>query len=272
MIGEQELRQALARIRQKTDAKPRLGLVLGSGLGEYGDHLPNAIAVPYGEIPHMPVSTVAGHKGQFLINEDVVCMQGRFHYYEGYDMNEVVMGVRLMRLMGVKTLVLTNAAGGVEPTFAEGTLMLLTDHINFMGQNPLRGPNLDFLGPRFPDMSHCYSLRLRHMAKQTASTLGILLAEGVYCAFSGPSYETPEEVRMARKMGAQAVGMSTVPECIAAVHCGMEVLGISCITNAAAGVKDQSLSHQNIIAVTQRVKGDFTRLIDGICQKILAQP
>ena len=150
--------------------------------------------------------------------------------------------------------------------------MLLTDHINFMGKNPLRGPNLDFLGPRFPDMSHCYSLRLRHMAKQTASTLGILLAEGVYCAFSGPSYETPEEVRMARKMGAQAVGMSTVPECIAAVHCGMEVLGISCITNAAAGVKDQSLSHQDIIAVTQRVKGDFTRLIDGICQKILAQP
>lgn len=267
----EQLEQAVAFVQQKMSYRPKLGLILGSGLGDYGDTLSQAVTVPYGEIPFFPVSTVEGHKGQFVITPDVICMQGRFHYYEGYDMEDVVMPVRLMARLGVKTVVLTNAAGGVNPDFAEGTLMLITDHINFMGQNPLRGKNWENLGPRFPDMSFCYTPALRSLAKEVAQELGISLKEGIYCGFSGPSYETPAEVRMARILGADAVGMSTVPEAIVAAHAGLQVLGISCITNPAAGVSDKALSHEEVIAVTKRVKADFVHLVDGICAALCQQ-
>lgn len=261
----EKVQQAASFLQQKTSYRPKVGLILGSGLGDYGDTLTEGVTVPYQEIPHFPVSTVEGHKGQFVITPDVICMQGRFHFYEGYDMADVVMPVRLMALLGVKTLVLTNAAGGVNVDFAEGTLMLITDHINLMGQNPLRGQNLDVLGPRFPDMSFCYTPALRQLARDVAKEQGIDLKEGVYCGFSGPSYETPAEVRMARLLGGDAVGMSTVPEAIVATHAGLWVLGISCITNPAAGVSERALNHEEVIAVTKRVKADFVRLIDGIC-------
>ena len=243
-------------------------IILGSGLGGYEEAMVDTKAVPYADIPEFPVSTVPGHAGRLTVGtlsgKRIMMMSGRFHSYEGYAMDEVTMPVRVMHLLGVKTLILTNAAGGVNQSFAPGDLMLITDYINYSGKNPLIGPNLDAFGPRFPDMSHAYDAALRNLAKGQAQALGISLKEGVYCCFSGPTYETPAEVRMARILGADAVGMSTVPETMVAGHCGMRVMAISTITNMAAGITGGAISHDEVMQVSGRVKGSFTRLMNGI--------
>ncbi len=243
-------------------------IVLGSGLGGYEEAMTDVQTVPYSGIPEFPVSTVPGHAGRLsvgtLSSKRVMMMSGRFHSYEGYGMDEVTMPVRVMHLLGVRTLILTNAAGGVNELFSPGDLMLITDYINYSGKNPLIGPNLEAFGPRFPDMSRAYDVSLRDLAKKQAQSLGIPLKEGVYCCFSGPTYETPAEVRMARVLGADAVGMSTVPETMVARHCGMRVLAISTITNMAAGIADGSISHDEVMQVSGQVKGSFTQLMNAI--------
>ena len=249
-----------------------IGLVLGSGLGDYAEAMTDARVVPYAEIPGFPVSTVAGHAGEMwcgtLHGKRVLMMRGRFHSYEGYPLNDLVLPVRAMARLGVGTLILTNAAGAVNTSFAPGDLMVINDFINFSGKNPLTGPNIDELGTRFPDMSRAYDRRLMALAEETAREKGIILRTGVYAWFNGPTYETPAEIRMARVLGADAVGMSTVPETIAAVHAGMKVLGISCLTNMAAGILDQPLSHQEVMETSERVRGDFRTLLDGIICKL----
>lgn len=241
--------------------KPEVGMILGSGLGILADEIENKIEISYNDIPNFPKSTVAGHKGQLVIGElegkKVIAMQGRFHYYEGYKMQDVTMPVRVMKLLGVEKLMITNAAGGVNKEFVPGDLMLINDHINFAFNNPLMGKNLEEFGPRFPDMSHAYDRDLMNVAKQSAKNIGLDLKEGVYMFFTGPTYETPAEIKMARTLGADAVGMSTVPEVIAAVHSGMKVIGVSCITNMAAGILPQPLNHEEVIETTQRVKSQF---------------
>ena len=245
-----------------------IGVVLGSGLGDYVEALAHARMVPYGEIPGFPQSTVAGHAGELwagtLHGKRVLMMRGRFHAYEGHPLNDLVLPIRAMARMGVKTLILTNAAGAVNTSFAPGELMLITDFINFSGKNPLTGSNIDELGPRFPDMSRAYDRRLQAIAGEVAAKNGIPLRPGVYAWFNGPTYETPAEIRMARVLGADAVGMSTVPETIAAVHAGMEVLGISCLTNMAAGILDAPLSHQEVMETSERVRDTFRTLVDGV--------
>lgn len=249
-----------------------IGLVLGSGLGDYALAMTDAKVVPYAEIPGFPASTVPGHAGEMwcgtLQGKRVMMMRGRFHSYEGYALNDVVLPIRVMARMGIGTLILTNAAGAVNTSFAPGDLMLISDFINFSGKNPLTGPNIDELGPRFPDMSRAYDRRLMAIAEEVAREKGITLRTGVYTWFNGPTYETPAEIRMARVLGADAVGMSTVPETIAAVHAGMNVLGVSCLTNMAAGVLDQPLSHQEVMETSERVRDDFRALLDGIIAKV----
>lgn len=245
-----------------------VGLILGSGLGDSIASLQNAKKIAYVDIPGFPESTVSGHAGEWLTGElhgkRVAIMRGRFHFYEGFGIDDIVLPVRVMHLLGVKTLIVTNAAGGVNKDFAPGDLMLLTDMINFSGRNPLIGANLDSLGPRFPDMSAVFDGELRALAHRCAAEQGLSLREGVYMWFSGPSFETPAEIRMARTIGADAVGMSTVPEVIVARHCGMRVLGISCITNMAAGMLDQPLNHQEVLETGEKVKARFAGLIEGI--------
>lgn len=245
-----------------------LGVVLGSGLGDYAEEMTDARVIPYDDIPGFPHATVAGHAGELwagtLHGSRVLMMRGRFHSYEGHPLNDVVLPIRVMARLGIKTLILTNAAGAVNLNFAPGDLMLITDFINFSGKNPLTGPNIDELGPRFPDMSRAYDKRLRAIAWEAAEKQGIALREGVYAWFNGPTYETPAEIRMARVLGADAVGMSTVPETIAAVHAGMQVLGISCLTNMAAGILDAPLSHQEVTETAERVRGTFRTLLDGV--------
>ncbi len=259
---------AYEHIRSQTDAAPEVGLVLGSGLGGFCDRLEGQQVIPFSAIPHFPVSTVSGHDGAFVFGSfggrPVVALRGRIHYYEGYTQQEVTMPIRVMAKLGVKTLVLTNAAGGVNLDFSAGCLMLISDHINYSGMNPLIGPNLDEFGPRFPDMSDVYTKSLREKLKPLAAQAGIGLKEGVYMMYSGPSYETPAEIRAFRTLGADAVGMSTVPEAIVARHSGMQVVGVSCITNMAAGVLDRKLNHAEVVETAQRVKGDFTRLLELI--------
>lgn len=249
-----------------------LAVVLGSGLGGYEEKLEDAVFIPYQDIPGFPLSTVAGHAGRFavgtLFGKRVMVMCGRFHSYEGYEMGLVTMPVRVMRLLGVKTLILTNAAGGVNEGFKPGDLMLIEDYLNFSGRNPLRGPNMEEFGPRFPDMSEAYAPALRECALRAAEKLGLSLQKGVYCWFNGPTYETPAEIRMARVLGADAVGMSTVPETIVAHHAGMKVLGISTITNMAAGIKKEKINHAEVMEIGRRVKSDFTRLMDQIIADI----
>lgn len=248
--------------------RPEVGLILGSGLGALAEEVREALAIPYREIPHFPVSTVEGHAGKLVMGnwagKKVAAMQGRFHFYEGYSMADVTYPVRVMREMGVKTLVITNAAGGINPFFRPGDLMLIGDHINLMGDNPLRGPNDETFGPRFPDMSRAYARDLRDKAHAVAASRGIRLREGVYAGLMGPSYETPAEIRYLRAVGADAVGMSTVPEVIVANHCGIQVLGISCITNMAAGILHQNLSHDEVMAVAEQVRTKFSELVKGI--------
>lgn len=259
-------------LKEKIKISPQIGLVLGSGLGVLAEEIEEAIDIPYEEIPNFPVSTVEGHAGKLIIGKlsgvPVITMQGRFHYYEGYDMEQITFPIRIMQLLGVKTLVVTNAAGGINTNFAPGTIMLINDHLNLMGTNPLIGKNKADFGSRFPDMTYAYSKKLISLAKDVANSLGIKVEEGVYAGMTGPSYETPAEVRYLRIIGADAVGMSTVPEVIIANHGGMEVLGISCITNMAAGVLDKKLHHDEVIETAEKVKENLRLLLLQIIAKI----
>lgn len=265
-------KQAAQYIEERVSIQPKIGLILGSGLGDLAEEIEEKTVLPYGEIPGFLRSTVVGHKGQmvvgFLEGKPCLAMQGRFHYYEGYELEQVTLPVRVMKELGISQLIVTNAAGGINPQFSPGDLMLITDHINFMGKNPLIGPNVEEQGPRFPDLSQAYSPRLREKALDVAEKLGLSLKQGVYVAVSGPSYETPAEIRMFRTMGADAVGMSTVPEVIVAAHCGLEVLGISCISNMASGILDQPLSHEEVVETAERVKSTFAKLVKGIIAAI----
>lgn len=264
--------QATAETIRQRVGEAEIGVILGSGLGDYVDALQDAKYIDYKDIPGFPVSTAPGHAGRWwtgtLHGQRVCMMQGRFHYYEGYDLQDVTMPVRVMALLGVKTLVVTNAAGGVNLNFAQGCLMMLTDFINMSGHNPLTGKNLAEFGTRFPDMTHAYDVQLMEKCRQAAKALGIPLQEGVYMWMNGPTYETPAEIRMARILGADAVGMSTVPETIVARHCGIRVLGVSCITNMAAGIIDQPLDEQEVIETAARVKGTFRALLDETIRRI----
>ncbi|MFQ7096140.1 MAG: purine-nucleoside phosphorylase [Christensenellales bacterium] len=252
--------------------KADIGVILGSGLGDYAEALEDAVKLPYSEIPGFPRSTVAGHAGMWccgtLYGKRVVMMQGRFHYYEGYGMKDVTLPVRVMQKIGVKTLIVTNAAGGVNLGYHPGELMVIGDMFSMTAQNPLIGPNLDAFGPRFPDMSCAFDKELRALAHECANEQGFALREGVYAQMTGPMYETPAEIRMLRTLGADAVGMSTVPEVIVARHGGMRVLGISCITNMAAGILDQPLNHAEVTETANRVKGQFRNLLDRIIEKM----
>ncbi|UVI32330.1 purine-nucleoside phosphorylase [Paenibacillus spongiae] len=263
-----QIKEAADHIMVKAAIQPEIGLIMGSGLGILGDYIENPVTIPYQDIPHFPISTVEGHAGELMIGllsgRPVVLMRGRFHMYEGYGPELTSFPVRVMKAIGVKTLVVTNAAGGINTGYEPGDLMLISDHINLTSRNPLIGPNDDELGPRFPDMSEAYSRRLRGIARQTAEKQGFSLREGVYIGVLGPSYETPAEIRMMRTMGADAVGMSTVAEVIAARHSGLEVLGISCISNMASGILDQPLSHAEVMETTERVKSRFLGLINGV--------
>ena len=252
--------------------RPTIGLVLGSGLGDFADTLEDAVKIPYAQIPHFPVSTAPGHVGALVFGrkcgQTVVAMQGRLHYYEGHDMQTITMPIRVMAAMGVKDLVLTNAAGGANPGYDPGSLMLIADHINYSGANPLIGPNLDVFGPRFPDVSDLYCKDLRSMVKEKARAAGIPLEEGVYMMFTGPNYETPAEVRAARLLGGDAVGMSTAPEVIVAGHCGMEVLGFTLLSNMAAGILDQPLSEQEVLDTAAAARERFSALVLNCLKKM----
>ncbi|MFC5699811.1 purine-nucleoside phosphorylase [Cohnella faecalis] len=257
--------EAAAYIASRTKVKPEIGLILGSGLGVIGDELEDAVTLPYEEIPHFPVSTVEGHAGELVLGKlqgrSVALMRGRFHMYEGYEPERTALPVRVMKALGVGTLLVTNAAGGVNLGYEPGDLMVISDHINLTGRNPLVGPNDNALGVRFPDMSEAYSKRLRAIAKETAASLGFELREGVYVGLLGPNYETPAEIRMLRTLGIDAVGMSTVSEVIVARHSGLEVIGISCISNMAAGILDQPLSHEEVMETSEKVKDRFISLV-----------
>lgn len=259
-------------ILSKLNKLPKVGLVLGSGLGTLAEKIENPIIIKYEDIPNFPRSTVEGHAGQLVIgdlgNKTVVAMQGRFHYYEGYSMKDVTFPIRVLIRLGIECLIVTNAAGGVNMNFTPGDLMIIKDHINFTGQNPLIGENLNQLGPRFVDMSKAYNAEYINIAKKSGEKLGIDLKEGVYMWFTGPTYETPAEVKLARILGADAVGMSTVPEVIIANHEGIKVLGISCITNMAAGILDQPLNHEEVVETSMRVKDVFEKLIVEILYEI----
>lgn len=266
------IRDAVKIIRDRVDFDAEVGMILGSGLGDYADRIENAVKIPYSAIPNFPVSTVDGHAGQFVLGsckgKKVIAMQGRVHYYEGYTQKEITLPIRIMKRIGVRKVLLTNAAGGVNRSFAPGTLMMIRDHINYSGSNPLIGRNFEEDGPRFPDVSRVYQKELRQKLKVLAEQEGIHLEEGVYMMFSGPCYETPAEVRMAGIVGADAVGMSTVPEAIVCAHCGIPVLGISCITNYAAGILDQPLSHQEVVETAERVKSTFVKVVDLVLSDV----
>ncbi|MBE9912962.1 purine-nucleoside phosphorylase [Paenibacillus donghaensis] len=264
-INQAVIQEAAAYIQGKTQLKPEVGLILGSGLGILADLIQEGISIPYHDIPHFPVSTVEGHDGELLLGtiegRAVVMMKGRFHMYEGYGPEVTAFPVRVMKELGVTSLLVTNAAGGVNTSYEPGDLMLISDHLNLTGKNPLIGPNDSALGVRFPDMSEAYSRRLRKLFKDLAAEKGISVQEGVYAGLLGPTYETPAEIKMLRTLGADAVGMSTVSETIVARHAGLEVLGISCISNMAAGILDQPLSHDEVMETTERVREKFLSLV-----------
>jgi purine-nucleoside phosphorylase len=252
-------------IRSRISVEPRIALVLGSGLGGFADDFEDAVGIPYEEIPGFVRSTAQGHAGRLVIGKiesvPVLAMQGRVHYYEGYSLEEVTFPVRTFGLLGIKTLVLTNAAGGINVELSQGALMVISDHLNLMGVNPLRGPNDERFGPRFPDMSAVYSPELQELVIDEAKAIGVELRRGIYGGLSGPSYETPAEIHLLRTLGADAVGMSTVPEAIVARHMGLEVLGISCITNMAAGISDEPINHEEVMATGDRVRETFAELL-----------
>jgi len=256
----------------KTALRPKIGLVLGSGLGAFADELSDAVRGPYAQIPSFPQSTAIGHAGQLVIGKSgdvpVAAMQGRVHLYEGYTAAEVAFPIRVLGRMGVETLIITNAAGGVNTKYAQGALVVISDHINLQGQNPLAGANDDRCGPRFPDMTEAYSKPLRKLAHDSARKLGLALEEGIYAGLPGPSFETPAEIRYLRTIGADLVGMSTIPEVIAARHMGISVLAISCVTNMAAGVLGTPLSHLEVLETAERVTKNFTALLRVIITKM----
>jgi purine-nucleoside phosphorylase len=261
------LEACVAAVRAKAPAAaPKVGIILGSGLGDFATALQDPTVIPYADLPSFPLSGVQGHAGRLVLGtldgQGVVAMQGRVHYYEGYSPQDVAFPARVLSALGIKGLVVTNAAGGINSAFQVGDLMAITDHINLAGYNPLIGPNDPKLGPRFPDMSHAYDPKLLALLEQCAIQAGVPLRKGVYCCLAGPSYETPAEIRMLRTLGADAVGMSTVPEVIAAAHMGVKVAGISCITNLAAGLGAHPLSHSEVADVAARVRGVFTRLLE----------
>jgi len=264
--------EAAVCLRGLADGTPEMAVVLGSGLGDFASRLEQARHVPYGDIPHWPESRVIGHAGSLVLGRlagrRVAALSGRVHLYEGHHPRVVTFGVRAMGLLGVRTIVLTNAAGGINTRFPQGALMVIDDHINLLGVNPLTGENDERVGPRFPDMTEAYSPRLRRIADEAAASAGVALVHGIYAAVPGPSYETPAEIRYLRAIGADAVGMSTVPEVIAARHMGLDVLGLSCITNMAAGVLPRPLVHDEVIATAQRVKGQFAALLEEILGRV----
>ena len=268
-----QYQESARAIRERIGAfTPEVAMVLGSGLGYMGDVVDNAVAVPYGEIPHFKASTAPGHKGRLVFGtlegKNVAVMQGRMHHYEGYSYEEVAYAVRVLRLLGCGTLIVTNAAGCVNTAWKAGDLMLIADHMKFFLESPLRGPNLPEFGVRFPDASHLYTPALREMARQTAQELGIDLKEGVYMYFPGPQYETPAEIRAARILGADAAGMSTAPEVIAAGHCGMRVLGFTLLSNMAAGILNQPLTEQEVLDAGAACRDKFSRLVLACLRKI----
>lgn len=267
-----KLMTCLASVREKTAFKPEIGLILGSGLGDYAEEIQIETTISYTDIEGFPVSTVKGHKGRFVFGyvgkTPVVIMQGRVHYYEGYDMADVVLPTRLMGMMGIKKLILTNAAGTCNPEFKPGDFMMLTDHITTGVPSPLIGPNVDELGTRFPDMSEVYSTKLREIVRKSARECDIPLQEGVYVQFTGPNYETPAEVRLARLWGGDAIGMSTACEAMAARHMGLEVCGISCITNMCAGMSEAALDHKEVQETADRVSTDFKKLVTQILMNL----
>jgi purine-nucleoside phosphorylase len=260
-----DLEAAVAAIRARADVEPATGVVLGSGLGGFADALDDAVEIPYGDIPGWPISTATGHAGTLVVGSfggiPVVVMRGRSHLYEGLTPEKVVFGVRVLGLLGIRTLVLTNAAGAIDATLVPGQLVLISDHINLQGQSPLVGPNDDRLGPRFPDMSDAYDPELRAAAKEAAGRLGLDVGEGVYAAWLGPAFETPAEIRMLRVLGADLVGMSVVPEVLAARHMGVRCLAVSCVTNLAAGLLDEPIDPEHVLEVGARAAGDLVALL-----------
>jgi purine-nucleoside phosphorylase len=264
--------QAADAIRRRVSALPAIGVVLGSGLGGFADSLGAPIAIPYDQLPHWPASTVAGHHGRLVVGtvrgKGVAALSGRCHLYEGYDAQAVTFGVRVLGVLGVRTLILTSAAGGVDPGLSPGTLMVIDDHINLTGRNPLIGPNEARFGTRFPDMTEVYSSGLRNTADRAGQGLGLSLSHGVYAALLGPSYETPAEIRYLQVIGAHAVGMSTALEALAARHMGIAVLGVSCITNTAAGVAAGPVDHAAVIETAHRVRGALHSLLEGIIDQL----
>lgn len=267
-----KLNNAAEYIKEIIKDRPDIGMVLGSGLGVLASQIENPITVEYKDIPGFPVSTVKGHAGQLvfgtLSDKKVLVMKGRFHYYEGYEMEMAAFGIRVMKLLGIDNVIITNAAGGVNESFVQGCLMVITDHIGFIGPSPLRGPNIEEFGPRFPDMTEIYDRNLVELAIECSKKLKIQVNQGVYCFAQGPQYETPAEIRAMRIMGADAVGMSTVPEAVAANHAGMKVLGISCITNMAAGMSGEPLSHKEVMETSERVRGEFLEYIKDIVSRM----
>jgi purine-nucleoside phosphorylase len=260
--------EARDSIAQASSLRPRIGLVLGSGLGAFAGEVAEAVEVPYAGIPHWPRSTAIGHAGKLALGcvegVPVAVMAGRVHFYEGYSLREVTFPVRVLGSLGIKSLILTNAAGGIRMDLNQGALVLISDHLNLQGHNPLIGPNEERFGPRFPDMSEAYSRRYRELAREAARKLGMALSEGVYAALAGPSYETPAEIRYLRAIGADMVGMSTAPEVIVANHMGIKVVAISCVTNMAAGILDQKISHQEVLDTGERVKGQLIALLKAL--------
>ena len=268
----EKLDKVFESVRNKTDFEPRVGLILGSGLGDFAKEINVSFELPYSEIEGFPVSTVPGHDGRFIFGTisdvPIVCMKGRVHYYEGYEVSDVVLPVRLMIKMGIKTLFLTNAAGGLQDEMSAGDLMLITDHISVFAPNPLIGPNDQTIGPRFPDMTEVYDLKIREKILEIAYENDIPLETGVYCQLTGPTYETPAEIRMLKTLGVDAVGMSTVVEAVAARHMGVKVCGISCISNLAAGLSKNPLSHEEVQAAADQAAPRFTRLVSEVIKTL----
>ncbi|HEY3927247.1 MAG TPA: purine-nucleoside phosphorylase [Candidatus Koribacter sp.] len=266
------IKAAARAIAERTQLNPRIAVVLGSGLGDFADELDDATVIPYREIPNFPVSTAIGHAGNLVLgkfhNLPLAVMQGRVHYYEGNSFEQVAFPIRVLQRLGARAVVLTNAAGGINPKYGRGALVVIRDHINLMGGSPLIGPNDDRLGPRFPDMTYAYDRDYRQFARESAKDEGIELQEGIYAAMHGPSFETPSEIQMLGRVGADLVGMSTVPEVLAARHMNVRVLAISCVTNMAAGLSGETLSHQEVLETTQRVKGTFLKLLRSVLPKI----
>jgi len=265
-----KIEEAKQYLEGRLNSKPEIGLILGSGLGVMANEIENPTIIKYDDVPYFLKSTVEGHAGQFVIGQlngkEVIAMQGRFHFYEGYTMKEITFPVRLMKAIGVNKLILTNAAGGVNTNYEPGDLMIINDHINFSGDNPLMGVNYNELGARFPDASNIYGKEIIMKIKEVAKSLSVGIQDGVYMFNTGPVYETPAEIRLARVLGADAVGMSTVPEAIVAAHAGMDVAGISCITNMASGILDQPLNHEEVIETADRVRNQFVKLVNGIIE------